>query len=107
MTDPTRKAELVRCLVARVPLFAPAWNDLANTLNDEVDKLAAIEKGLAASPDAETKGMLLINRALALNKAGHRDGAAKLLGELASDSEATFRTGHLAKALLPTVARNQ
>jgi hypothetical protein len=104
VTEPTRKVELVHRLAAQVPRFAPAWNDLASALRDDAEKLAAIEKGLAAGPDTETKGMLLINKALVLNRAGDRDGATKLLGELALDAEATQRTEQLAKWCLGTLA---
>ena len=84
----------------QVPRFAPAWEDLANTLDRDVDRLAAIERGLAAEPDPETKGMLLINKALVLDRAGDHNGAVKLLGELALDPESTYGTEHLAKASL-------
>ena len=104
LDDPGKKAELVRLLVTKVPRFAPAWEDLANTLDRDVDRLAAIERGLAAEPDPETKGMLLINKALVLDRAGDHNGAVKLLGELALDPESTYGTEHLAKASLALMA---
>jgi tetratricopeptide (TPR) repeat protein len=100
---PGKKGELVRRMVTQVPRFAPAWKDFADTLDADVEKLAAIEKGLSADPDPETKGMLLINRALVLNIAGDRSGAIKLLGELALDPKTTFSTEALAKASLAIV----
>lgn len=102
--EPGKKAELVRHMVTQVPRFAPAWMDFANTLDAEAEKLAAIEKGLGAEPDPETKGMLLINKALVLNRAGDHRGAIKLLGELALNPESTYGTEHLAKASLAIVA---
>lgn len=71
----------------------------------DAEKLAAIEKGLAASPDAETKGMLEINRALILEKRGQHDRAVQLLGELALDPASTFATEHLAKAMLANISK--
>jgi tetratricopeptide (TPR) repeat protein len=105
LDDPGKKAKLVRRMVTQVPRFAPAWKDLANTLDGDVERLAAIEKGLAAEPDPETKGTLLINKALVLNRAGDHRGAIKLLGELALDPESTYGTEHLAKASLAIVAQ--
>jgi tetratricopeptide (TPR) repeat protein len=107
VTERTKKVEMMHHLVAQTPRFAPAWNDIASGLDDDVDKIAAIEKGLAAEPDAETKGMLLINKALVLSRAGDREVASKILRELALDSAATYRTEHLAKWCLAMVSRKQ
>jgi hypothetical protein len=41
-----------------------------------------VEEGLAAAPDAETKGELLCNKALLLNRQGDNEGAAELLGKV-------------------------
>ncbi len=104
MDEPGEKAKLVRKMVTRFPRFAPAWKDFAKTLDTDAEQLAAIERGLAANPDPETKGMLLINKALVLNSEGDHSGAIKLLGELALDPESTYGTEHLAKATLAMVA---
>jgi tetratricopeptide (TPR) repeat protein len=103
LADPQEKADLLRRLTAQIPRFAPAWKDLASMLKD-TERLSAIEKGLAAAPDAETKGMLLVNKALVLNAAGDRNGAIKLLGELALDPNSTYGTEHWAKASLALIA---
>jgi hypothetical protein len=60
---------------------------------------------LAAEPDAETKGMLLINKALTLDRQGHHDEAVKLLGQLALDPKSTVGTEQLGKATLVIVAK--
>ncbi len=62
-SDPVKKLAMVRNLVDRYPQFAPGWKELAYLLESDPDRLAAIENGLAAEPDAETRGMLLINKA--------------------------------------------
>src|SRR5262249_45271485 len=54
--DPSKTADLVRQLIARVPGFAPAWKEQAMLADGDTPKIEAIEKGLAASPDGETKG---------------------------------------------------
>lgn len=68
---------------------------------------AAIERGLAANPDAETKGILENNKALILLRKGDREGAIRLLGELALDPESTYATEHIAKVSLATIITNR
>jgi tetratricopeptide (TPR) repeat protein len=104
MNDSEKKAETVRRLVKRVPAFAPAWKELAVLSDDDTEKGTAIDKGLAANPDGETKGILQINRALILDRKGDHDGAIRLLGELALDPTSTYATEHLAKVALASVA---
>ena len=98
LTDEAQKQAAVRELVAQIPQFAPAWKEFALLCDDDDERLAAIETGLAADPDAETKGMLEINKALALNLKGDRAAALQLLGELALNPESTFGTEHSAKS---------
>jgi tetratricopeptide (TPR) repeat protein len=101
--DPGKKTELVRRLTASLPSFAPGWLALAGITENDTEKLAAIEKGLAAKPDAETKGMLQINKGLLLDRRGERDSAVRLLGGLALDPASTHATEHLAKVALRSV----
>jgi len=100
INKPTEKAEAVRVLVKRVPELAPAWKELVFVTDDDSEKLAIVEKGLAAHPDPETKGMLQINKALIMNRTGNHDAAIRLLGELALDPNSTFATEHFAKSAL-------
>jgi thioredoxin-like negative regulator of GroEL len=101
-----KKADAVSQLVKRVPGFAPAWKEQAMQADTDAEKLAAIEKGLAANPDGETKGILLINKALIMDRRGDNEGAVRLLGELALDPASTHATEHLAKVTLAKVAKN-
>ena len=105
MDDAGKKADAIRQLVKRVPRFASGWKELAMQLNDDAEKLAAIEKGLAAIPDGETKGILLINKAMILERSGNHDGAVQLLGELALDPASTFGTEQLAKFTLAGIVK--
>lgn len=105
MDDAGKKAEAVRKLAKRVPTFAPAWKELAMLTDDDTEKLDVIEKGLAANPDAETKGVLEINRALVLNRKGEHDAAVKLLGGLVLDPSSTYSTEHLAKFTLGNITK--
>jgi tetratricopeptide (TPR) repeat protein len=105
MDDAGKKADAIRQLVKRLPGFAPVWKEQVILADTDAEKLAAIEKGLAANPDGETKGILLINKALVLDRSGDRDGAIRLLGELALDPAATYATEHLAKVTLANLAK--
>lgn len=103
MDNPVQKEQILRQLVERFPTFAPAWKDLANLTDDDADRLAAIENGLAAQPDAETHGILLINKAMALNSQGEYEASIQVLGELALDPTATLATEHLAKSTMAMI----
>lgn len=105
MSDPEQKARIVSQMVDNFPTFAPAWKDFALQCDDDAEKLAAIEKGLAANPDLETKGMLLINKALAFNNQGDAKTAKSILGDLASDPDTTFANEHLAKQTLTMISQ--
>jgi tetratricopeptide (TPR) repeat protein len=105
MDDSGKKTDAVRQLAKRVPSFAPAWKEMAMQSDADAEKLAAIEKGLKANPDGETKGILLINKALILDRSGDHAGAVRLLGELALDPASTYATEHLAKVTLANVAK--
>jgi tetratricopeptide (TPR) repeat protein len=100
LADPAQKKAVLEGIVARFPAFAPAWMELANLLDDAGDRLHAIGRGLAGAPDAETRGMLLLNKALVLHQRGDRDAAIAILGELALDPASTLTTDALARATL-------
>jgi tetratricopeptide (TPR) repeat protein len=82
---PAERLAATQKLVAAVPGFAPAWKELQVQLEDPTGRLDAIAKGLAADPDPETKGFLLINKALVLNLTGKEHEARDLLGAVALD----------------------
>jgi tetratricopeptide (TPR) repeat protein len=101
--DLSRRKAVLEGIVARFPRFAPAWKELAALLDDPGERLRAIESGLAAQPDPETRGMLLLNKALAVNQRGERGAAIAILGDLALDPASTLATETLAKATLAQV----
>ena len=104
INDPSQKSQLVRALVEKFPGFAPAWKEYALICEDPAEKLQAIEKGLASEPDNETKGILLINKALTIHEGGDETTAIEILGEVALDSESTFANEHLAKQSLAMIS---
>lgn len=72
-------------LVAQFPSHAPAWELHARFLEEPSDKLAAIERGLLARPDPDTRGSLLVQKALALRASGEREAALEILAPLTSN----------------------
>lgn len=105
LDDPAQKARAVTSMVEQLPDFAPAWEKYASLSDDPIERVKRIEKGLAANPDAETKGMLLMNKAIAINMQGDNQAAIGVLGDLILDSEATFSSVNLAKQVLAQIAK--
>jgi len=103
MDNKPKKKALLEGIVEKYPAFPPAWKELSSLLEDEDARLQAIARGLEHDPDPETKGMLLINRALVLHRRGNRDDAIQILGELSLDPASTLGTEMLAKATLAQV----
>ena len=83
--SPAEKARRVEALTKSVPTFAPAWKERAALLDDSQQKLASIERGLACRPDPETRGFLLINKAVEFARQGRKGEAIAILGELATE----------------------
>ena len=54
----------VRTLVQEVPAFALAWKEYLSLTKDAKQQKAIIENGLACDPDADTKGLFLVQEAL-------------------------------------------
>jgi hypothetical protein len=91
--DRPAKKRALEEIVAKWPTFAPGWWQLVILLEKDDARFNAIERGLDASPDAETKGMLLINKALLLARRGDQEDALRILRELADDPDSTLGTG--------------
>lgn len=104
--DEAKKSEIATTLTQKVPDFAPAWKELANLLNDPAERLKAIEQGLSKNPDVETKGILLLNKALILDQQGKKEEAKKLLGALIFSPDVTTSNVALAKFALKTISEN-
>jgi tetratricopeptide (TPR) repeat protein len=103
--DQEQKNKAARQMVNRLPQFAPGWKQLFLLLDDDREMLAVLEKGLMATPDAETKGALQINRALILKRQGNLDAAVRILGELALDPNSPLDVEQMAKVALKTIVR--
>lgn len=99
-SDPIEKGKVVDAILQAAPGFAPAWKAKALLSDDNAQRLAFLEKGLAADPDPETYGFLRINQALALSKKGERAKAIEILGSLALDPKSPVDIEALAKHAL-------
>jgi len=105
MQDREQKKAILEAIVEKTPALPAAWKDLSTLLDDDEAKERAIARGLEHEPDPDTKGMLLSNQAMLLNRRGDRDGAVKILGTLALDPASTLSTEMLAKASLAFIER--
>jgi tetratricopeptide (TPR) repeat protein len=101
--DPATANDAVRQLIKKVPRFAPAWMKLASITDDLSQRLVVIENGLGAAPDAETRGMLLLNKAMALHARGDRTGAIAILGEVVLDPASTLSSAVWARFQLESI----
>jgi hypothetical protein len=72
---------------------------LANLTGDGHERLRLLDAGLAADPDAETLGMLRLNRSLALRELGRTDEAEGELEALFAMPDLTPATEALARRL--------
>lgn len=101
--DENKKLEIAQALTQKVPDFAPAWKELALLLDKPSEKLETIDKGLSLNPDADTKGILLINKAAVLNEMGKLEEAKKILGDLIFSADVTTGNLQLAKFTLKNI----
>lgn len=104
--EPSKKAESVRNLVKNIPSYAPGWKEASLLTDDDSIALTSIEKGLEAKPDKETYGMLLVNKALILNRQDKKSEAIEILGQLALDKNSTLATEKLAKRTLSYILKD-
>lgn len=101
------KLEMANAITQKFPDFAPAWKTLTGLLEDNKERLNAIEQGLSKDPDEETKGILLINKAAILDNDGKKNEAKQLLGALIFSPDVTTGNLELAKFTLRTITEKQ
>lgn len=102
VNDDREKMAIAQMIVDSFPAYAPAWMELSHLRDDYFSRMDAIEAGLAANPDPETKGIMLINKAAIYYAQGMQEEAVEILGEIIFDPEATGSNRELAKTTLKT-----
>jgi tetratricopeptide (TPR) repeat protein len=108
--SPDDQRQIAGQLIEKFPSHAPAWELHAKLLEDPSDKLAAIESGLLARPDPDTRGSLLVQKALTLFASGEQERALIVLQPLTtavSDSLTAHVTALLTEALIRSGGTNQ
>jgi tetratricopeptide (TPR) repeat protein len=103
MDDQAKKKEIIKLLVIQFPTFAPAWKDYASLL-ENTERLHAIEKGLEQNPDMETKGILLVNKALIIHKNEGFQKASGILTNVIFDPNSTLGNIERAKFVLNNIS---
>lgn len=104
--EPGERKAALEAVVAAAPGIAAAWKDLALKVEDDAQRLVALDKALSHNPDPETRGFVLSNKALVLDRLGKRSEAIKILGELALDPRSPLDVEQLSKlALAQMIAR--
>lgn len=97
------KKEMLKQFTEKIPGFAPAWEKKATLTEDFSEKIGYLEKGLSLNPDAETYGMLILNKAIALNRLNRRNEAVELLKALIESDDSTKSSIGMAKEVLKTI----
>jgi tetratricopeptide (TPR) repeat protein len=103
----SEKHDIARKLVEKFPDFAPGWKELGVMTKDSDEALRCFERGLSASPDAETYGMMVVNKALRLFHIGKKAEAVNILGELAVDPKSSLASAQVAKATLANLTNSR
>ena len=104
--EPEKKYHIAKQIVDNVPAFAPAWKEIAYQQTDPEERLYSIEQGLAGNPDRETKGILLLNKAMIISEKGDKETAKKLLSEIIESQETTISNSAIAKVALKSIKDN-
>ena len=85
LKDPVEVQHRLEALTKKAPDFVPAWEALALTTDkvDESERLVA--KALSLEPDIDTRGQLLLRRAILLKRRHEQEAARKQLQALIDD----------------------
>lgn len=102
-TDPIQKKKKVMSIIEVAPDYAPAWKELAVLEADDKKFINAIDKGLSLNPDLETKGNLLINKAIYFSNSNRLDESKEILGKLIMDRKTTIGVREGAKFVLSQI----
>jgi tetratricopeptide (TPR) repeat protein len=101
--EPEKLPAMTQALVERAPAFAPGWKALAQMERNLDKRFVLLEKGLAANPDVQTRGLLLLDKAFSLEQQGKIAEAKAILGALVLDPTTTLDVEALAKFTLADI----
>ncbi|MDQ0014217.1 tetratricopeptide (TPR) repeat protein [Variovorax boronicumulans] len=104
-TDKQKVRQVAQAMTRVTPGFAPAWKTAAMLEDDLGRRAALLESGLKARPDEETRGFLLLNKALVLHEQNRTSEAKAILGELALAPTSPRDVEALAKRTLAQLAQ--
>jgi tetratricopeptide (TPR) repeat protein len=97
--DKTKVREVLEQVVERFPAFSPAWLKLSSLVEDPHERLRLLDRGLAASPDRDTKWMLILNKSQVLLALGENEASQALLRDVLADPERSLAAEAWAKVL--------
>lgn len=103
LSSEEEKLNVAHNILERCPDYAPAWKEIAEKGKDPNNRLEAIRKGLALNPDLETKGILLINRAIIYDILDNNESAENILDRLIISKETTLANIEMAKFMLKSL----
>ncbi len=107
-SDADKKRSVLMAILKDNPKFPPGWQLLAAMTEDPKARLRAIEQGLSHSPDATTRGDLLIQKAILLGQSDKKRGeAAAILRQVLSDPERTLENEAIATLVSAQIAARQ
>lgn len=101
------KLTLARKLLETAPDYPLALKACALHGEDAKSKTELLERTLKLNPDAETYGLLMVNKAARLNNDGQRPEAIKILGDLILSPDSTLGTVAMAKSVMRLVLQKK
>jgi tetratricopeptide (TPR) repeat protein len=100
--DTKAKGEMIERLAVMAPRYPPVWKEKVLAAKTATEKLELIDKALALEPDAETYGILMLNRAVILNLQKKTNEAKAILNGLTAETN-TVGTRELAREVLKKI----
>lgn len=88
------------------PNYAAGWKEYSN-LVDGTERENAINTGLELETDIETRGILLINKALLYSNKGEKEKAINILGEIILDPMSSLGNVELDRFALKSLTDNK
>lgn len=94
------RMNLARQIVTKFPDYAPAWKEIGILSENSKDKTDAFDRVLNMDADMDTKGSVLINKAIGFGNQGARDKSVDILGSVILDPDTTLGNLEVAKFVL-------